>query len=84
MTMTRRVTRNQNQDDASISKTIKTDDVGPWSSLNHDVLLLVMMQLGVIDFLAFSGVCKSWRLVALNNRKRFMASKPPMLMWIAP
>ncbi|XP_023749191.1 uncharacterized protein LOC111897461 [Lactuca sativa] len=78
------MTRNQNDDGASSSKTINTDDVGSWSYLNHDVLLLVMMQLGVIDFLAFSGVCKSWRSIALSNRKSFMASKPPMLMWIPP
>ncbi|CAH1435865.1 unnamed protein product [Lactuca virosa] len=83
MDMTRRVTRNQNDDDASSSETIKTDDVGPWSYLNHDLLLLVMMQLGVINFVAFSGVCKSWRSVALSNRKSFMASKPPMLMNIS-
>ncbi|CAH1426888.1 unnamed protein product [Lactuca virosa] len=28
-------------------------------------------------------VCKSWRLLALPNKKRFMASKPPMLMRIS-
>lgn len=63
MDMTRRVTSNQNHDDASSCMTIKTDDVdvGPWSYLKHDVLSLVMMQRGVIDFLTFSGVCKSWR-----------------------
>ncbi|CAH1435860.1 unnamed protein product [Lactuca virosa] len=56
----------------SSSKRIKSNDVNvrPWSDFNHDVLSLVMMQLGVIDFLAFSGVCKSWRSVALSNRKR--------------
>ncbi|XP_023749187.1 uncharacterized protein LOC111897457 [Lactuca sativa] len=70
-------------DDASSSMTIKTDDVGPWSYLNHDVLLLVMMKLGVVDFVAFSGVCKLWRPVALGNWKRFMVSKPPMLMNIS-
>ncbi|CAH1435861.1 unnamed protein product [Lactuca virosa] len=78
------MTRNRIDDDASSSKIIKTDDVGPWSYLNHDVLLLVMMQLGVIGFVAFSGVCKSWRSVALPNRKRFMVSKPPMIMRIPP
>ncbi|CAH1435870.1 unnamed protein product [Lactuca virosa] len=82
MDMTRRVTRNQNDDDASNSKTIKTDDVGPWLYLNHDLLSIVMMQLGVIDFLAFSGACKSWRSVALSNWKTFMASKPPILLLI--
>ncbi|CAH1435876.1 unnamed protein product [Lactuca virosa] len=83
MDMTRRETRNHNDDDASNSKTIKTDDVRFWSYLNHDMLLLVMMKLGVIDFVAFSGVCKSWRSVALSNRKSFMASKPPMLTRIS-
>ena len=43
-----------------------------------------MMQLGVIDFLAFSGACKSWRSIALSNWKTYMASKPPMLMLIPP
>ncbi|KAL7615420.1 hypothetical protein Lser_V15G05530 [Lactuca serriola] len=70
-------------DDESSSMTIKTDDVGPLSYLNHDVLSLVVMKLGVVDFVAFSGVCKSWRSVALGNWRRFMVSKPPMLMNIS-
>ncbi|CAH1439599.1 unnamed protein product [Lactuca virosa] len=28
------------------------------------------------------GVCKSWRSVALSNKTRFMASRPPMPIWI--
>ncbi|KAL4563422.1 hypothetical protein LXL04_027464 [Taraxacum kok-saghyz] len=52
----------------------------PWSDINHDVLYPIMMQLGVIDFVAFSGVCKSWRSLALSNAQTFMASKPPMGM----
>ncbi|KAL4585846.1 hypothetical protein LXL04_010472 [Taraxacum kok-saghyz] len=55
----------------------------PWSDLNHDVLFLVMMELGVFDFLSFSGVCKSWRSLALPNKIRFMASKPPMELRIS-
>ncbi|CAH1435882.1 unnamed protein product [Lactuca virosa] len=80
------MTANQNHDDASSSGNIKTcdkDNVRPWSDLNHDVLSLVMMQLGFFDFFAFCGVCKSMRSVALANRKRFMVSKPPMLMRIS-
>ncbi|CAH1425369.1 unnamed protein product [Lactuca virosa] len=38
------------------------------------------MRLRVVEFLSFSRVCKSWRSLALSNRKRFMASKPPMAM----
>ncbi|KAL7605435.1 hypothetical protein Lser_V15G16140 [Lactuca serriola] len=41
---------------------------------------LIIMQLGVIDFLAFSCVCKSWRLFAVSNWNKFMASTPPMRM----
>ncbi|KAL7614724.1 hypothetical protein Lser_V15G05496 [Lactuca serriola] len=86
MVLTRRMSRKRNHhDDASSSKKMKTDDVdvGPWSYLNHDVLSLVMMQLGVIDFLAFSGVCKTWRSATVTHRERFMASKSPMLMYIS-
>ncbi|CAH1416165.1 unnamed protein product [Lactuca virosa] len=30
------------------------------------------------------GVCKSWRSLALSNRKRFMASRPPLSVIISP
>ncbi|CAH1417448.1 unnamed protein product [Lactuca virosa] len=89
MAKTRSMTRNQNHDnDASSSsrKRIASCDNGdgaPWSDLDHHLLFLVMMQLGVIDFVAFSGVCKSWRSLALDNRKIFMASRPPMLISIS-
>ncbi|KAL4556117.1 hypothetical protein LXL04_038758 [Taraxacum kok-saghyz] len=83
------MTRNHNHDDddnddddASSMKMIKicdnSTDVVPWSDLNHDVLFLVMMQIGFVDFLSFSGVCKSWRSLALSNRKKFIVSRAPM------
>ncbi|KAL7593597.1 hypothetical protein Lser_V15G34902 [Lactuca serriola] len=81
MAKTRSITRDQNHDDASIRKKIKTCD--PWSDLNHDVLYLIMMKLGVIDFIAFSGVCKSWRSFAVCNKNYFMVSKPPMSISIS-
>ncbi|CAH1414949.1 unnamed protein product [Lactuca virosa] len=40
------------------------------------------MQLGVIDFVAFSGVCKSWRSFAFSYMNKFMASRPPMFMFV--
>ncbi|KAL7602840.1 hypothetical protein Lser_V15G16103 [Lactuca serriola] len=86
MANTRSRNRNQNHDDASCrKKRFKTRDksgVIPWSDLNHDVLLLVLMKLGAVDFIAFSGVCKSWRSLALPNKKMFMQSRPPMSIWI--
>ncbi|CAH1448979.1 unnamed protein product [Lactuca virosa] len=86
------MTKNQNHhhDDASSlslssGKRFKTFDNGglaPWSDLDHNVLLLVMMRLGFVDFFAFSRVCKSWRSFAISNRKTFMASIPPMSVCI--
>ncbi|XP_023759286.1 uncharacterized protein LOC111907713 [Lactuca sativa] len=76
MTMSKSVTKSQNYGDGC------TSGASPWSDLDHDLLYLVMMQLGAFDFIAFSGVCKSWRSLALSNKTRFMASRPPMPIWI--
>nr|KAJ0195832.1 hypothetical protein LSAT_V11C700345190 [Lactuca sativa] len=84
MTKTKRMTRNQNHDDnASSKKKVNNGDVGPWSDLNDHPLYLVVMKLGVVDYLSFGGVCKSWRTLAVSNRKAFMASKPSMKMCIS-
>ncbi|KAL7607327.1 hypothetical protein Lser_V15G16134 [Lactuca serriola] len=84
MARIRRMTKNQNCDGSSSSSRKRVNGgVAPWSDLDHHLLFLVMMQLGVIDFVAFSGVCKSWRKLALDNRKIFMASRPPMLISIS-
>ncbi|KAL7604459.1 hypothetical protein Lser_V15G20582 [Lactuca serriola] len=83
MVKTRSMTRNQNHDDtlAPSKNRIMTCDL--WSDLNQDVLILVMMQLGVVDFLAFSRVCKSWRSLALSNKNKFIVSRPPMTISIS-
>ncbi|CAH1449763.1 unnamed protein product [Lactuca virosa] len=92
MANTRSVARNQSHDDdasssssssssSSTTKRFETFDnmgVTYWSNLTHDVVFLIMMQLGVVDFVAFSEVCRSWRSLALSNWNIFMASKPPM------
>ncbi|KAK9051559.1 hypothetical protein SSX86_028186 [Deinandra increscens subsp. villosa] len=63
----------------------KSDNVGSasWSNLSHDLLLLIIMQVGVFDFIAFSGVCRAWRSVALCNWNTFMGSKQPMRLSIS-
>ncbi|CAH1416144.1 unnamed protein product [Lactuca virosa] len=66
--------------DQSHDETCDSGGVAPWLELNHDLLYLVLMRLGVVDFVAFSGVCKSWRSFALSNWNMFMASKPPLSM----
>ena len=73
----RSMLRKKKYDEARSRITINSG-VAPWSDLPHDVLVLVMMKLGVIDFVAFSRVCKSWRSVALSNRNKFIVSRPPM------
>ncbi|KAL4562751.1 hypothetical protein LXL04_026781 [Taraxacum kok-saghyz] len=82
----KRTARNHNHDDnPSNEKKVKTCDngeVGCWSDLNHHLVYIIMMQLGVIDYLSFSGVCKSWRSLANSNKKKFMATKPPMTLHV--
>ncbi|CAH1448990.1 unnamed protein product [Lactuca virosa] len=87
MAKTRSMNRNQNQDDndnassSSSRKRLKSfdkGDVGYWSDLNHDVLFLVIMQLGFVDFFAFNEVCKSQRSLALSERNIYLDSIPPM------
>ncbi|KAJ0836911.1 putative F-box domain-containing protein [Helianthus annuus] len=72
--------RNQN-DGASSSKSLKSSDnngLSSLSNLDHDLLLPIMMDLGPLDFLAFSGVCKSWRSLAFAHLNKFMGSRRPM------
>ncbi|GJX11999.1 F-box domain containing protein [Tanacetum coccineum] len=56
MTKTRSMTRQQ--------KRLKTSEDGgssSWSDLCLDLLITVMVRLGLVDFVSFSGVCKRWR-----------------------
>ncbi|KAL4555519.1 hypothetical protein LXL04_038141 [Taraxacum kok-saghyz] len=84
----RSMNRKKKHDDAMSKNPIKTCDnnsgtTRPWSDLTHDVLNLVMMKLGVVDFYAFIRVCKSWRSLAVSNRNKFLVSKPPMSISIS-
>ncbi|KAJ0439006.1 putative F-box protein [Helianthus annuus] len=57
---------------------------GPvWSNLDLDLWFLIMMQLGLVDFIAFGGVCKSWRSLAVSNWNKFMLAKQPMYLSIS-
>ncbi|CAH1416114.1 unnamed protein product [Lactuca virosa] len=82
MVKDRSKTRKQNCD-TSTSTLTDNCDLRPWSDLSHDVLYLVTIKLGVVDCISFSGVCKSWRSFTLFKKKKFMASKPRMLIWIS-
>ncbi|KAI7738117.1 hypothetical protein M8C21_014526, partial [Ambrosia artemisiifolia] len=70
-------------DTRSMTRKRKNADPTSWSNFDRDLLLLIMMHLGLFDFFAFSGVCKSWRSLAVSNWKKFMASKQPMYLSIS-
>ncbi|KAL4577013.1 hypothetical protein LXL04_013114 [Taraxacum kok-saghyz] len=65
MAKTRSMTRMRNHNDASSKKRMKT-----WSDLNHDVLNLVMMKLGVIDYVAFSRVLTCGYMILCTEKSR--------------
>ncbi|PWA39323.1 F-box domain-containing protein [Artemisia annua] len=76
MAKTRSMTRKQ--------KRLKTSEDGgsaSWSDLFRDLLIIVMMRLGLVDFVSFSGVCKRWRSIAHSEWKTFMGCKVPMCMF---
>ncbi|KAJ0682519.1 putative F-box protein [Helianthus annuus] len=67
----------------SMTRKLNKDVSASWSDLDQDLLLLIMMHLGVLDFIAFGDVCKSWRSVAVSNWNKFMVSKQPMYLSIS-
>ncbi|MFS8026876.1 putative F-box domain-containing protein [Helianthus anomalus] len=74
--------QNQNASKRKRSNTVNEDDDSPSWSI-PEILLLIMMRLGIVDFLAFSGVCKLWRTIALTNRKKFLLSRQRMAIRIS-
>nr|POE67345.1 hypothetical protein CFP56_76955 [Quercus suber]POE97349.1 hypothetical protein CFP56_31041 [Quercus suber] len=62
---------------------VDTNNWRPWSELHGVLLHLIANQLGVIDYLMFGCVCKGWRLYVAAHRKEFMASQPPLLVFLS-
>ena len=54
----------------------------PWSELPDTLLYMITKLLGTIDYLMFGCVCRAWRLYAVANRQEFMASQPPLVMFM--
>ncbi|KAM0010291.1 putative F-box protein [Helianthus debilis subsp. tardiflorus] len=74
--------QNQNASKGNRSNTVNEDYDSPSWSI-PEILLLIMMRLGIVDFLAFSGVCKLWWTIALTNRKKFLLSRQRMAIRIS-
>ncbi|XP_017233976.1 uncharacterized protein LOC108209152 isoform X1 [Daucus carota subsp. sativus] len=51
-----------------------------WDILPDELLVSVLMKLDIIDYLAFSGVCRSWRLASLDIRNCFMERLQPLVV----
>ncbi|KAK9051556.1 hypothetical protein SSX86_028183 [Deinandra increscens subsp. villosa] len=85
MAMTRGMTAklNRNASSGKRPKTFEDNGGSSWTHMLSDILFLIILRLGVVDFIAFSGVCKSWRTVALSNKNKFMLSRLPMSMLIS-
>ncbi|XP_022775508.1 F-box/kelch-repeat protein At1g57790-like [Durio zibethinus] len=58
---------------------IEVGNCSRWSELPADLLVVILKQLGVIEFLLFACVCKSWRFVAIALKQEFMASQSPLV-----
>ncbi|KAK1385997.1 hypothetical protein POM88_023732 [Heracleum sosnowskyi] len=54
--------------------------LGAWDILPNELLGLVLMKLNVIDFLAFRGVCRSWRSASIDICKRFLERQQPLVV----
>ena len=63
-------------------KMVDNSNRRPWSELPDALLYMITKLLGTIDYLMFGCVCRAWRLYAVANRQEFMASQPPLVMFM--
>ena len=63
-------------------KMVDNSNRRPWSELPDTLLYMITKLLGTIDYLMFGCVCRAWRLYAVANRQEFMASQPPLAMFM--
>ncbi|XP_031252133.1 uncharacterized protein LOC116110029 [Pistacia vera] len=57
----------------------------PWADLPKELLHIFSKSdsLSVADFLSFGKVCRSWRLFYTETKGQFMASRPPLVIYIS-
>ncbi|XP_065638509.1 uncharacterized protein LOC136071319 [Quercus suber] len=63
-------------------KMVDNSNRRPWSELPDALLYMITKLLGPIAYLMFGCVCRAWRLYAVANRQEFMASQPPLVMFM--
>ncbi|XP_074357758.1 uncharacterized protein LOC141697348 [Apium graveolens] len=52
---------------------------GAWDSLPNELLVSVLMKLSLFDYLAVCGVCRSWRSVSIDIRKKIIERQKPLV-----
>ncbi|XP_063943356.1 uncharacterized protein LOC135150629 [Daucus carota subsp. sativus] len=53
---------------------------GAWGILPTELLVLILVKLSIVDYLSFSGVCKSWRSASIDFRKYCMEHQQPVIV----
>lgn len=54
-----------------------------WSELPADLLESILKRVGVIDYMMFACVCKSWRSFSVAFKQEFMASQAPLVFLVS-
>jgi len=68
------------------SKKKKLDEYNnwrPWPDLPEPMLDLITKSLGPIDYLMFGCVCRTWRSYVATYKKGFLASQPPLVLFLS-
>ncbi|KAK1357186.1 hypothetical protein POM88_050442 [Heracleum sosnowskyi] len=52
---------------------------GAWDNVPNELLESVLKKLSIIDYVSFSGVCKSWRSAFIDFRKTYMRHQQPLV-----
>ena len=55
----------------------------PWSELPGALLDLITKPLSAIEYLMFGCVCSTWRSFVAEYRREFMASQPPLALFLS-
>ncbi|XP_063942386.1 uncharacterized protein LOC135150175 [Daucus carota subsp. sativus] len=53
---------------------------GAWGILPTELLVSILIKLSIVDYLSFSGVCKSWRSASIDFRKYCMEHQQPLIV----
>ena len=62
---------------------VDNSNLRPWSELPEALVHQITKQLGAIGYLMFGCVCRGWRLYVVAHRQEFMASQPPLVVFLS-